>query len=181
MNQLTVLSFDASRAFENRRSLDRAIDRGSKKAMPKALARIQNRAIKSIRRSPNASRPNEPPHTHSSGRRSIRSIFWDYDSRASVGIVGPIKTTEREPRWLQSIKGVPELLEVGGSVTIREVAWRIAAAGITWRLDKGRRVRPGQRRRSRRARFRKRPTMKPALDAEIDSGDLMDPWAMVVI
>ncbi len=115
----------------------RAVDRAERQVLSKAGAFIRRRAKSLVRKRKRVSRPGEPPSSHAGHLR--RLIFFGYDRAASSVVIGPL--------LFRSAGGptVPELLEFGGVVT---------------------RERKKGRRRRRTMRYRSRPFMGPAMEAE---------------
>lgn len=127
--------------FFDKQSVLRAVDRAERRVLSKAGAFLRRRAKSAIRRRKRVSRPGEPPSSHAGHLR--RLIFFGYDRAASSVVIGPLLFRSRQRPT------VPKLLEFGGVVT---------------RERKGRRRRVLGARRT--MRYRPRPFMGPALEAE---------------
>lgn len=140
------------------------------------LSRLQSgdrrkraRALKAIReRRGRVSAPGQPPLSHSpaASKESIRNILYVYDRARKSVVVGPVKLNQvnRSSTSGGSVP-VPQLLEEGGVAMIEE---RSFDGGKTWyRRDQRRRVDPQSRYRRRRAIYKPRPCMGPALEKEV--------------
>jgi len=119
----------------------RAVDRAERRILPKAGAFVRRRAKSSIRKRKRVSEPGRPPSRHTGDLG--RLILFGYDRPSSSVVIGPLLFRSR------STPTVPEVLEFGGIVT---------------RERKGRRGRLMGARRT--MRYRPRPFMGPALEAE---------------
>lgn len=117
--------------------VQRAMDAATRRALSQVGAFIRQRARTSIRKRKGASRPGGPPHSHAGHLR--RLIFFAWDAVAESMVIGPVPFREGQ---------APHLLEFGGT-TVRRT---------TRRRGRGRR---------HRMRYRKRPFMGPALEAEL--------------
>jgi len=127
--------------FFDKATVLRAVDRAERRVLAKAGAFVRQRAKSAVRRRKRVSRPGQAPSSHAGHLR--RLILFGYDRAASSVVIGPLLfRSAGEPT-------VPELLEFGGVVT---------------------RERKGRRRRTmgvrRTMRYRPRPFMGPALEAE---------------
>lgn len=127
--------------FFDKAPILRAVDRAERQVLSKAGAFVRRRAKGLVRKRKRVSEPGRPPSSHAGHLK--RLIFFGYDRAASSVVIGPLLFRSR------SSPTVPELLEFGGVVT---------------RERKGRRRRaPGTR---RTMRYRPRPFMGPAMEAE---------------
>jgi hypothetical protein len=127
--------------FFDKGAVLRAVDRAERQVLSKAGAFVRRRAKSAVRKRKRVSEPGQAPSSHAGHLR--RLILFGYDRAASSVVIGPLLFRSR------SSPTVPELLEFGGIVT---------------------RERKGRRRRTmgvrRRMRYRPRPFMGPALEAE---------------
>lgn len=105
-----------------------------------------------------SSQPGKPPFAHSPDHQSLsmRAIYFAaFQDRV---IIGPVRTDGGFAG--SSARTLPELLEFGGSATIREES----ADGQTWSLVRGGSSRmAGKKIRQRKVTYRARPFMNPAL------------------
>ena len=134
--------------FFDKGAVLRAVDRAERRVLAKAGAFVRRRAKSAVRRRKRVSRPGQAPSSHAGHLR--RLIFFGYDRAASSVVIGPLLFRSR------SSPTVPELLEFGGVVT---------------RERKGRRRRVRGTRRT--MRYRPRPFMGPALEAEAPNFPLL--------
>ncbi|NUQ11337.1 MAG: hypothetical protein HUU26_03275, partial [Gemmatimonadaceae bacterium] len=109
-------------------------------ALSRAGAFIRQRAKSSIRRRRGASRPGNPPHSHTGYLRNF--IFFGYEPATESVVIGPVKLNQKNTE-------APRTLEHGGTTVITE-------------FRNGRIVR-------RKVTIAPRRYMGPALDAEQDN------------
>ncbi|MEM6503893.1 MAG: hypothetical protein AAF711_00350 [Planctomycetota bacterium] len=128
---------DKSMFFDRQKVVD-ATDRASRRVLSRFAAFVRQRARTSIRKRKGTSAPGGPPHSHVGLLR--RFIFFGYDPRKRSVVIGPTALSNSNGE-------APSLLEYGGTARIRDP----------------RNPRSGRR---RTARFRERPYMGPALEAE---------------
>lgn len=96
----------AKRSFFDRGAVDRAVDRGTKRALSKFGAFVRQRSRTSIRKRKGTSPPGQPPFSHTGVLR--RGILFGYDAARASVVIGPV--------LLGSQSGAPERLEKGGDV-----------------------------------------------------------------
>jgi len=125
--------------FFDRPKVKRAVDRGKRQALSRAGAFIRRRARSSIRKRKRASRPGQPPSSHTGLLR--RFILFGYDRIRDSVVVGPVGFKRSR---------APNVLEFGGRTTVET------------RPRKGR----GRRKQKRVVRIASRPYMRPALEKE---------------
>lgn len=122
--------------FFDRAAVTRRTDRATRRVLSKFGAYVRRSARSSIRRRKTASKPGQPPSSHTGLLK--RFIWFGYDPAPGSGsvVIGPARLN-------RGGRGeAPALLEYGGRTTLRR---------------DGRRV---------RARFRDRPYMGPAFAKE---------------
>ena len=107
-----------------------------RKVLSKAGAFVRTRARSSIRRRKKVSAPGSPPSSHSGELK--KWLFFGYERESGSVVIGPAADYGS-----RSSPTVPELLEFGGTT-----------------------MRRGQRGKARKLRYRARPFMGPALEAE---------------
>jgi len=120
--------------FFDKPAIMKQMDVARRKALSKAGAFVRRDARQSIRKSRKSSEPGKPPRSHQGDLK--RFLFFSYDPAAESVVVGPVRLTK--------IGAAPQVLEHGGSTTIRT----------------GRRGRRGKRAVTMAAR----PFMGPALE-----------------
>lgn len=159
------LSFEASkRYFFDRAKVLAAADAAVLRGLSRLGAFVRRRARTSLRRRKKASAPGSPPSVHSKDNfATLKNILFAYDPARRSVVVGPVR--------LNGSKGsptVPELHEFGGTLQVAEAqlsGGRWVRAGLARRFgDKSRPTRV------RAATYPARPTMRPALAAEIAAG-----------
>lgn len=173
------LTYDMKKAFFDRQKVQNALDRNTRRAMSRSLAFVRRRARSSLRRRKKTSEPGGTPSVHSKDPvATLKNVLFAYDDRTKSGIVGPVKLNQKQKDWINpGTLTVPQIMEAGGVVTIEEVSLN----GVRWtRRDKRRRKREDLKYRSRRAIYRPRPFMRPALEKEAEAGNIASPWSNVV-
>ncbi len=126
-----------TRMFFTTTAVRRAVDKGTRAVLSKAGAFVRQRARSLIRPRKRSARPGEPPSSHLGLLR--RFIYFGYDQGKKSVVIGPAKLNQRNPYGDTT---VPEVLEVGGTVT------------------------PGSGKHKETRRYRGNPYMGPALEAE---------------
>jgi hypothetical protein len=174
-------TFEFKDAFVDSQKVINAVDRATRRALTKSLAFVRTRARTSVlRRRRESSSPGNPPSIHSSDSvATLRNILFAYDERTKSGVVGPVKLNQVNLTSTGSLT-VPQILEGGASVGIREEQWKNSPTGRWFRRDNRMRSNPGKRYRVRTATYRARPFMGPSLQIEADKGNIASPWANVV-
>ena len=104
------LSFQAAkRGFFDRESVQRKVDRSTRKVLSRFGAFVRQRARTSIRKRKEISRPGQPPHSHVGLLRKF--ILFAYDADRKSVVIGPTLTNAQSE--------APKLLEHGGETTLR--------------------------------------------------------------
>ena len=129
----------AKEGFFDRKKVIDAMDKATRKALSKFGAFVRRRAQTSIRKRRAVSEPGSPPSSHVGTLR--KAIFFSYDPGRKSVVIGPTLLNGRPARGVS----VPSLLEHGG-----EVPGSIGADG-----------------KARLLRYRPRPFMRPAFEAEL--------------
>ena len=167
------ISMEVSKFFFDREGVRKKMGNANAKAMSKVGAFIRRRARTSLRRRKAVSEPGSPPSVHSTdGVATLKNILFAYDPSSQSLAVGPVKLNQQQQSWItMGNVTVPQLHEFGDVMVIREWSWN---QGKTWtRQDL--RVRHTSRKRKevynfierrRRAIYKPRPFMAPALAAE---------------
>jgi len=93
--------------FFDRPAVARAVDRAKRMVLSRAGAFIRRRARTSIRKRRRASRPGQPPSSHTGLLRNL--ILFGYDRASDSVVVGPV--------GLRSSRA-PQVLEQGGTTTV---------------------------------------------------------------
>ena len=158
-------------------TIKKALARAERNSMTKQLAFIRQRAKTGLRRRKKPSRPGQTPSVHSKDKSAtLKAIFFVYDADTRSGIVGPVKQ-HRKVFGITNNGTIPQTLEHGGTYRVTEEHLRPGPGGWV-PVRRSRRSTPGRRptRRRRTVNIQPRPFMKPALDAEIAAGTIMEPW-----
>jgi hypothetical protein len=154
------LEYKVTGQFFDRAPVQKMMVDHERRSLSRIGAFIRRRARSSIRRRKRISAAGQPPSAHSTDKvASIKNILFAYDARRKSVVVGPVLLNQRNIGVTNS-GTIPETIEAGGAVMIRE-----KRVGKHW-MSQGRRVRPGQPTRRRRAVYKPRPIMGPALKAE---------------
>jgi hypothetical protein len=177
-----AITMEMRNAFFDRKKVQDAFDKATRRAIVKSLAFVRRRQRSSIRRRKRISRPGEPPSAHSSDRvATVKNILFAYDQRTQSGVVGMVNLNGRRSN-VNSNQELPDLLESGGPMRIPVMSYD----GRTWfapaprRAKRIKRDRPWVKQRKRTARMRPRPSAGPALQHETEAGNILSPWADVV-
>lgn len=153
------LSFKSAKAgFFDRELILGAVDKATRRVLSKFGAFVRQRARTSIRKKKGISPPAGPPYSHVGLLR--RFLFFAYDRDRKSVVIGPALLPGR------SGTTAPELLEYGGSVPGKG---RVAFfTNETGRDARGKFVSGGKTRveLNGRLRYRPRPFMGPAFEAE---------------
>ncbi|MCY2968423.1 MAG: hypothetical protein NT069_33160 [Planctomycetota bacterium] len=129
-----------------------ATDKAERRNLSKAGAFIRRSARSSIRKTKKTSLPGQPPRSHVGLLRD--RLFFEYDISARAVVAGPEKAKPAN---------VPQLLEYGGSLVIREV---YSERAQKWYRQNSRfRNQLNWPHRTRTVQFEARPYMFPAYKA----------------
>lgn len=168
------VTFKVREAFFDRPKVRASLKKAKRKALSRAGAFVRRRARSSMRRRKGVSAPGSPPSAHSPNTHSLKTILFAYQPQSESTIVGPVQLNQVNFTIESVTSTVAGLHERGETAIIREYRYAsIEGEGepANWRRVDGRRrydERPGYRfeTRRRRARYPKRPFMRPALEAE---------------
>ncbi len=135
-----MIKMRVTKLFFDSPAVIRAMDRATRKALSKVGAFVRRSARSSIRKRKKVSRPGQPPSSHVGLLRKF--LFFAYEPQRQSVVIGPAK--------LGGVEGddVPHILEHGGTTTIT-------------RFRRGKIVR-------KRVKIAARPTMGPALEANLE-------------
>lgn len=156
--------------FFDRPAVIDAIGKARAKVLGRFGARVRLRARRSMRRRKGVSVPGSPPHAHQGLLRE--KIEYHYDPRRESVVIGPVLT--RAP----SSPTVPELLEKGGVVRVRDRVIYVPTANGRDALGRFTARRHVAVLVNGAMRYRPRPYMRPALEAELPGLEGM--WKDVV-
>lgn len=170
--------------FFDRVAVVERIGRANAKSLSRAGAFIRRRARSSLKRRQLSSLPGRPPSVHSgSSHATLKNILFAYEPHRESLVVGPVRINSQVEGAVMGPTTVPQLLEFGGDVRLTSagrarLAWVRRQAFNRGRDAKGR-FKKGKRLALSRAeaariqahktgvaRYRARPFMGPALDAE---------------
>jgi len=138
-----MIGFDIKRMFFDRTAVRNKTDKATRRVLSKFGAFVRQTAKRSIRKRKRASRPGQPPSSHTGLLK--RFIFFGFDVARRSVVIGPVRLT-------QKTGDVPHVLEYGG--TVRPLS-RLSAA-----------QRRARRPSSAATRRRPRPFMGPAMEKE---------------
>lgn len=154
------LSFKAAKAgFFDRAKVINAVDKATRKVLSKFGSFVWKRAKTSIRKKKGVSPPAGPPYSHTGVLRKF--LYFSYDSDRKSVVIGPVRVSGTVDQK------APQLLEYGGSVpgngrvifvtneVGRDIKGKFTSGGKTRVELKG------------ALRYRARPFMHPALEAEL--------------
>lgn len=152
---MMTVSYQLKNMFFDRAKVQSMVDQKTHRFLYRAGGRVRTIAIRSMRRVGKKGKPSAvgtPPKWHGDTNFSLRTIFFGFESRYSV-IVGPTRGNAK----IEGVPSIPYLHEQGGTIVFKE-----KKAGTRW-ISLGRRARPGQPVRKRRATYPARPFMGPAV------------------
>lgn len=160
--------------FFDRQTVLRPHERAARRSLSRFGAFLRRRARSSLRRRKRVSAPGKPPSVHSrDAHATLKNILFGLESDQMTVLVGPVKTNQRGFLGGESLSGtVPQVMEFGGQAVLAE-----KRAGTRWVRVGRRSPHPGQPTRRRRASYKPRPFMGPALQKEIDAGTLPREYA----
>ncbi|MGN6543781.1 MAG: hypothetical protein ACTHK7_01945 [Aureliella sp.] len=153
--------------------------------MSKIGAFVRTSARSSLRKRKRVSLPGQPPSVHTSDKvATLKNILFGYEPKTHSVVIGPVRLNSQSRDWIDSgSKATPGLLERGGVVTIQEERWKPSKSGkeYKWhRRDTRRAASESKEYRTRRATFRARPFMAPALERERSNGKLISAWKEIL-
>ena len=164
---MTTVNVSVKRSFFDRAAVINEIGKWNAAALGKAGAYVQRRARSSMRRRKKPSAVGSPPSAHSTDAvASLKNIWFAYDRENQSVVVGPLRLNQVQQSWITGANTtVPGIHEFGDVVTVREVS---SNKGKTWRRrDMRRNPRTWETFRQRRAVYKPRPFMAPALAKEM--------------
>ncbi len=185
------IKMDVKSLFLDRQKIQKSIGRANAKAMGDALRAIRTNASQSLlRRTRTPSPPGGPPYTRTPGKMNLKFILYYYDRVTQSGIVGPIKfngrNTDGAGRRLATT--LPAFFEFGGSANVAEYKWRNNQTGMVTRYQRYDQLKKKDRanhraikKRVRRAVYKPKPFMGPALEKTNDEGLILDAWKNISI
>ena len=133
----TGIGMVTKKMFLDTRKVRSAVDKGTRRVLGKFGAFVRTAARSSIRSRKRASRPGEPPSSHTGLLK--RFIYFGYDPQRKSVVIGPMPLN-------QKVGDAPHALEHGGLSTVVEGSRR--------------------NRRKRRVKVAARPYMGPAFEQE---------------
>lgn len=170
--------------FFDRETVEKRLADGERRAMSKIGAFVRTSARTSIRKRKKVSLPGQPPNAHTSEKVvTLKNILFGYDPKAHSVVIGPVKLNSRASDWIDSgSTATPGLIERGGVATLQEERWKSKdGKQYKWRRrDMRRAASENKEYRSRRATFRARPFMAPALERERSNGKLISAWKEIL-
>lgn len=162
------VSYKVKKYFFDRAKVQRLIGERRARFLRNAGGFVQKTAQRSMRRVGKKGKPSpvgQPPRWHGDANFSLRKILFAYDPAIDGMLVGPVIGNKK------ARPTAPELQELGGQTTILE-----KRVGATW-VPLGRRRRPGQPVRKRRAQYPPRPFMRPALAKTMATNKFPGLWS----
>lgn len=152
--------------------------KGRKRALMKAGAFVRRRArTRILRRRKRSSAPGQPPSIHARSKtESLKAIFFRFEPSTSSVVVGPVKLNGRQETTTGS-QTLPSVLEFGGDIVLTQ---RRIGSGDWSTITSNAKKLPGEQRRKRRVRIKKRPFMSLALQREVESGTIPPVYRNVI-
>lgn len=163
--------------FDRQRVINR-IGKENARRLSRAGAFIRRRARTSLKRRKRSSPPGMPPSVHSTDPvATLKNIQFALGPDKRSVFIGPLKLNQVEMSWI-SLRGttVPAIHEFGDRVIVSEERYK--GSEIWFRRDNRYGVSQFKEYRKRRATYRKRPFMGPALKAEAEAGTIAGLWSL---
>ncbi|NBC11289.1 MAG: hypothetical protein GVY24_06060 [Planctomycetes bacterium] len=114
-----MIDFKFKQLFFDRQPVLTAVDKAQRRVFSRFGAFVRRTAKSSIRKRKRASRPGQPPSSHTGLLKKF--IYFGYDPRKESVVIGPAELTQRG-------RGeAPSLLEYGGTATLRRNGKRVRA------------------------------------------------------
>lgn len=184
------ITIDMKKAFFDRMAVIERMDKAKHRALSKAGGMVRKAALWNLKRRKAPSQPGSPPSIHTSKgaegpAAGLKYLLYVYDDRIGSVVVGPVKFNQLNQSAIdRGSQTVPQIMEFGGVVNIHEVRrvqpWR--RESYKWRRrDLRRNARPGDERRVRRAVYKPRPFMGPALASAVKSPKFPDQFRDMII
>ena len=150
-------------SFFDNDAIMKAVDKGLRKQLGWFGGYVRRAARNSLKTQVGASRPGSPPFSHTGVLKNF--IFYTYDSKTQTVIIGPAATTQKNARSYGNYKTIPETLEYGGMLRVREHQLRSGKwirTDMRFRLNGGDyRSAIGKLQRQRLLNIEARPFMQP--------------------
>lgn len=174
------VTYELRRFFFDRQAVIARLEEAEARELSKIGAFLRTTAQRRfLRRRKRTSAPGEAPSVHSTDRvANLRNILFGYDPRSHGVVVGPVKLNQINTTIDMGNQTVPQILEFGGAVMIREERYR----GKTQWFRQDLRISPSPYKeyRQRIATYAARPFMRKALDWEIARGTIRNQWRAAI-
>lgn len=164
--------------FFDRQKVLEKIGKRNARILSRAGAFIRRRARTSLKRRKRSSPPGTPPSVHSTDPvATLKNIQFALGPNGYSVFIGPVKLNQFNTSWID-LRGttVPAIHEFGDRVIISEE--RYIGSQIWFRRDNRYGGSQYKEYRKRRATYRKRPFMGPALAAEAQAGTIAQLWSL---
>ena len=157
-------TFGGGLSFFDTDAVMKAVDKGIRKELNWFGAYVRRSARNSIKTNRGISKPGSPPFGHTGILKGF--ILYAYEFKTQTVIIGPAKTNQRNSWGYGGEKTIPETLEYGGNIRVRE---HLLKSGEWVRTDMRFRINDhhyrsgvGKPSRQRLATIQARPFMDPA-------------------
>ena len=111
-------TFGGDLSFFDRDAIMKAVDKGIRKQLGWFGGYVRRAARNSIKDNLGYSKPGSPPFSHTGLLKNF--IFYVYNYKTQEVIIGPAKTNQRNAWGYGGKKTIPETLEYGGMIRVRE-------------------------------------------------------------
>ena len=177
------LDYSVKDFFFDRHAVRDEIGRVEAQALSKIGAFIRYTAQRKVLlKSKKVSRPGEPPKVHSSDRvANLRNILFAYEPSTHSVIVGPVRLNQVNSQSDGSSVSIPQLLQFGGTILIREEQYKNDKKKRWFRRDLRRSTKQWKRYRTRMATYAPRPYMDVALKMEIQAGTIRNAFKSSIV
>ena len=106
-----MIRFEITKLFFDKKAVRDKVDAGTRRVLSKFGAFVRRTARSSIRKRKRASRPGQPPSSHTGLLKKF--IFFGYEPAKRSVVIGPVRLTQKG-------RGeAPSLLEYGGSTKVK--------------------------------------------------------------
>lgn len=164
-----MLDLRIKELFFDRPAVQRSVDRGRRRAHIRIGGFLRTVARRSIRKRKGVSEPGKPPHSHTGLLRN--HIYFAHDPGAESVVIGPALLATRDDDGKPVSGTVPQVLEQGGAIRVREVR-----RGNRWARARSKRAAEGKPTRFVTADVKPRPFMGPALEQARQADKLAEFW-----
>jgi hypothetical protein len=164
-----VLDLRIKELFFDRAAVQKAVARGRLRALNRIGGFLRTTSRRGMRSKKGASPPGTPPHAHTKLLKD--HLYFSYDQARDSVVIGPALLISREEDGRPVSGTVPQVLEQGGEIRVREVK-----RGRGWARARSKKAAQGKQTRLVKAEVKARPFMGPALETARKADKLSEFW-----